>query len=651
MQKNNVKAGLAALSGYATWIAAVAFAATIWAVTAFKESSLLQRIEIESLFVTELTELNDALSVPGGLLDYMGAFLTQFLLIPALGSAIWVALLLLATWITIKAFRLKGMVQLTAFIPALMLVLAQMSLGYAIFKMKCDGYFFTPVMGYIMATATIWAFRSIRVKPVAIALLVIWTPLMYAVSGIYSVVAALMTGLVSACMDRDAKWRIPSIAAGPILAFAVPLAMGAFYTTFRQSMTWGIGLPDIPTDNGFMAYRIPFMVILAYMVAVSVFQKPLQVPGIRLTCASLASLLVAACMTSAFWYRNENFSTELRMSQAVDDQDWVNVIRIFKEVQDSHRQSDEKAYISRTRKIENAGSESEQDEIVQDYKAKFFEPTRLMVMYRDLAMVMLGTEGAQGFAYRDGGRSQARKFELPMAYQAGRQLYLYYGIPNFSYRWSMENTVEYGWSVTDLKYAAMSLMVRGEWKGAEKLLDKLEKTRYHSKWAKDQKKLLGNMDQLSKIAPYSHILQLYCFDDELANDMTRAEEFLFRHFVQADATNPTPLYDRVSLFWAMKLQDIPTFTRALYRYLESNDPKTIQRHYQEAAILYGDLERNTALTTLPYDNNVKESYAAFKKYSTQYGVRNLDESRYIYEKKFGTTFPFFYYFTRNITTF
>lgn len=651
MQKNDSKTGLNALSRYAVWIAAAIFAASVWSITSFLQGSLLQRIETESLFTYDSVSLRNALIVPGGLLDFNGAYLTQFLHIPALGSAIWVALLLLSAWMTVRTFQLKGMAQLTALIPPLMLVLAQACLGYSIFKMKCDGYFFTPVMGYILILATVWAFRSIPGRLAALLLLVLWTPAAYAYSGIYAVAAALMTGIISIGMEKGARFKIASIVTGPVLALIVPPVMSMFYTTFRQSMSWGIGLPDLPTDNGFMIYRIPFMVILAYMILVSVIRDVTRESDMKVTCASLASLVIAVVMTAAFWYRDENFMTEIRMSQAVDEQDWTRVVKIFKEVQDKHRKSDEKAFTARSKKIGNAASESEQDEIVAKYKKKFFEPTRPMVMYRDLAMIMLGTEGSQGFALRDGNRRQKRRFEMSMAYQAGKQLYFYYGLPNFSYRWSMECSVEYGWSISDLKYAAMSLMARGEWDGAGKLLDKLEKTRFHSEWAKEQRKLLGNMEKLSQVAPYNHILQLYCYDDELAKDMSLAEDFLFRHFTKKDVETSTPLYDRVALFWAMKLQDIPTFMSSFYKYLDSNNPKSIQRHYQEAALLYGDLERNPTLTALPFDNAVKEGYANFKKYSAQYGVRNLDESRYIYERKFGTTFPFFYYFTRNFQTF
>ena len=87
-------------------------------------------VESLSLFVPGETYFRTFLNNPGGVLAYVGSFLTQFLYVPIVGCAILVALLCLVQWATKRLFRLSGYWALCAYLPAFLLLAAVLNVGY-----------------------------------------------------------------------------------------------------------------------------------------------------------------------------------------------------------------------------------------------------------------------------------------------------------------------------------------------------------------------------------------------------------------------------------------------------------------------------------------------------------------------------------------
>ena len=329
--------------------------------------------------------------------------------------------------------------------------------------------------------------------------------------------------------------------------------------------------------------------------------------------AVTASILVILVL--GFWFRDDNFHTELAMSEAVDNYDWQKTVDIFKQATQSHSGSDAKAYEARTRKLSQAKSNDEILDITDQFESRFYEPTRTMVLYRDLALLKLDKALDMAFTMKDGGRAQKSRTQIPMVYQAARQLYFQYGVENMCYRWCMEDIVEHGWSYNTLRYMAEYAIVTKENNMAGKYLDKLSKTLFYRKWAQSRKRLIQDIN----------------------------------HFLSSQSAQATPEFDRAALLFAMRTQDITSFRQRLVFYLRSNNPDKLPRGVQEAAILYGDLQKDPI--GLPYDKTVKDSYESFKKYVNRHSIRSIKESAYPYYLQFGKTFYYFYYFIRNLQTY
>ena len=120
----------------------ILFAVILWCVLSFREQFFLKKVEDLSVFLFDKLFIMDSFKTPGGFLGLAGSFLTQFLFIPWLGALIWIALLLLSYYLTIRALRIPERYRPIALIPVALLVIGNMSLGYGVFIMREQDHFF-----------------------------------------------------------------------------------------------------------------------------------------------------------------------------------------------------------------------------------------------------------------------------------------------------------------------------------------------------------------------------------------------------------------------------------------------------------------------------------------------------------------------------
>ena len=627
------------------------------------EKHYLRKVEDLSLFLFDWPFIKESFLIPGGFLGLCGSFLTQFLHLPVLGAILWVLLLVISYQFTIRAFSIPVKFSVLALIPAVLLIIGNMSLGYGLFIMREQDHFFSPVLGYLVALVpilTIKRFDSFWSKAI---MLTIWTAAGFALTGAYA-----LTGTIAASMlimtDKSQRrsFRIRLLAASIILVILIPLIMYGLYTSYRMADSWTLGLPAISQDSWTRAIRTPFQLALIYLPLMSIaasFINPDPQSGQSKTApgkdytkqviTQLALYLFAIVSVYTFWFKDNNFHVELAMSEAVDEYDWQKVVDTYAQVVKKHAKSDEKAYAARTKALQGVRDAESRQEIVDKYSERFFEPTRTMVIYRDLALLKMNRALDEAFTMKDGSRLQKSRTQVPMAFQSGKQLYLQYGLVNMSYRWCLEDVIEHGWSYSTIKYMVLHSVVMHETEFARKYIGKLRKTVFYRKWAVEQEPISADSTLMAISEPYNEILPYMCFENRMSNDQVKSETFIMQHFSEPEPLNPTPEYDRAALLWAMRMQDISAFWLHLLQYLQTNDIRQLPRGVQEAAILYGDLEKDGL--ELPYSKAVTDSYNAFKRYVDTHPVVSLKESRYQYSKQFGNTFFYYYYFMRNLQTY
>jgi len=628
-------------------------AVVLWCILTFKEHYYLMKVEDLSVFLFDRMFIMESFRIPGGFLGLAGSFLTQFLHLPWLGALIWVSLLLLDFYLTIRVFRIPDDLRPLAAIPVALLIIGNMSLGYGVFIMRGQDHFFAPVLGYLAALIPVAVAGRIKTIWSRSLLIVIWITAGYMILGTFAFTGALAAACATLVRsDLIRKQRITFFVLTATLIIVVPLVIYPIYTSFRMADSWFMGLPSISVDDWTRAMRAPFQLsllcqIILATISVRLSAKPLSLPK-SLSIRS-AIYIIAIASVWAFWFKDENFHTELAMSEAVDRYDWNSTIRIFSEAANSHADSDAKVYDSRTKETASANSTQEIADIVDRYNRRFFEPTRTMVLYRDLALLKMDRALDEAFTMKDGGRHQKSRTQIPMTIQSGKQLYFHYGLPNLCYRWCIEDAVEHNWSAGTLRYMSVLSILTGEKDMAVRFLDKLDKTLFYRKWSRQNRALLDNPELVTQTNPYNTIIPLMCYEDNMTNDLVKCESHLIKHFSRPRPAEATPLYDLTALFWAMRTQSIPDFWERFYYFLQTNQSKTLPRSIQEAAILYNSLENHGV--ELSFETPVKESYDRFTQYVQRHPVRTIKESSYPYSQQFGKTFFYYYYFIRDLQTY
>lgn len=601
----------------ARWVLPIA----LWAVLSFCSYPYLSKVEERSFFQFDLLWFYDFLSKPSGILSWCSLFFTQFLYLPWLGALIWVFLLTHSAELTRKIFRIPSDFSLLTYIPAAIFVGYNMSMGYMIYLMNHPGFFFIPVLGYLWALLTVVVLKKVE-KPIpSLIFTLVWGFGGYYVAGVFG-----LTGIIAAASDiffssgRNRLGRfLPLIGSVGVIILAPIVFWGS--TTYYLPSGWALGIPDSIHEVSLTRMQMPIILALLLLPLAPLSHLFRQLSNrvlLRIQIVALAALIAIPAFS---WYRDINFKTELKMIHAADKLEWEKIPVLFEQLSE---------------KKENDPS---------------WQPTRVMVALKDLALIKTGQEGNRAFDFEDGCKDQNRKWQVQMSMQVGWILGLHYGIPGLCQRWCYEEIMLFGWNNMTFKYNTMIAILFGNTELADKYLSIMDRTLFYRKWAKDQRKINYDRDLLTKTAPYDQILPLMCYDDLICSDQEGCETFLIRHFGGPTPDNSTPLYDRVSLFFAMKAKDPTLFWTKFFLYLDSNNPKEIDRYYQEAAYLYSNLDNNGLLEALPFDDQVKRLYNTFTVSASKFGPLKIEDAKMLFPSSLRHTYFYYYYYINNIKLF
>lgn len=644
------------LSGLIFPVTLALAAIIIWLLLAVHCHDLLLRIESRSLFLSMDLFFRQWLAKAGGMAIYAGCFLTQFLQFPYIGALIAVLLWSAVTVLTRKAFHLDGAMTALAFIPSALLIAANMDTGYMLYEYRTIGWFFTPTVGYLATVSSICLADRIGTSGKKTVFAVIWTVLGYPLFGFYALLGSLAMTVRTATSGESG--RLVRSLTILVLAIAAPLLWSGFvFDTGRVDYSFFAGLPKLFNVSRFIILWLPFMMLALFTLLMSVQWNVFAKSGFRLPALFSGNsiggysilLAVSVILVWAFWYKEPQYLTELRMEAALERHDWSEAVRIFRQDSEKFQNHNDKVYEKRTAELGSATG-SVRDEIVSKYKYRFHMPTRVMVLYRNLALLKLGTAGSQAFSYDDGDYVPRTPYLTTISIQSAKLLYYQYGLVNFCYRWCIEDAVEYGWNVEVLKYAIRSTLIAQDWNIAEKYITQLEHAPFHRKWATEQRRYLHHPELLAESEEYRDILPILCRSVQNTNDLAVTEQFLSRQFSMYSFRNATPQGCDIAMLWALSSQNTQYFWEQLTSWIATHPSEPLPRHYQEAAYMYGQLEKNIDTDIFGISPEVKASYEKFCKFVSQHPVHNLDEMSYIYKKNFGSTYYYFYYFVRDLHT-
>ena len=102
------------------------------------ESDFLWKLQDQNLFLNTKLFFNEQMVVPGGLLSWMGTYLTQYFYYPWLGTVLLSLCWLLMMWFTKRAFKLSNQWSALTLVPVALLLLTSGLSAHCPTALVCD---------------------------------------------------------------------------------------------------------------------------------------------------------------------------------------------------------------------------------------------------------------------------------------------------------------------------------------------------------------------------------------------------------------------------------------------------------------------------------------------------------------------------------
>ncbi len=551
------------------------------------EGDLLWKAQQLNLFLCTSLFFHEQLVVPGGLLTWVGTFFTQFFHWPWAGVTLLCGWWLLLMVLIRRAFRVPRLWSGLMLIPVGLLLLTIVDMGYWLYMLKLQGHFFVSTIGTTAVVALLWAYRCVPAKWYLRTVLVFLTCAVgYPLLGIYGLAASLLMAVWSWRLREhalvDTIVAVVSVAAVPLLCYRY-----IYYQTNLANIYYA-ELPLFFVTEEHHAYYVPYYLLALFFVALT-FMRPVSPKKQRVPIIAQAVLLAAVGYgVYHFWFKDENFHRELAMQHCVDQRDWTGAL------QEAARQQD--------------------------------EPTRAVVMLKNLALSRLGRQGSDMFLYKNGSKRYEAPFGMRTMLVVGPLMYYQYGMANYCSRLSTEMGVEFGWRAEYLKLLAKCAILNGEQQHARKYLNILKQTMNFDDWAQQAQGLVGDSAAIAADPEMGIVKRMMHYDNNLSSDQGFVERFLMNTLANSRYKGD-PLFQEQALLATLWTKNIPQFWYRFYDYIRLHPDGPMPRYYQEAAWLYGQMEERPDMDLMPFDDGVKDTFQRFMKAAEPYDNADVEDAR------------------------
>ena len=285
--------------------------------------------------------------------------------------------------------------------------------------------------------------------------------------------------------------------------------------------------------------------------------------------------------------------------------------------------------------------------VLEEAATQECEPTRAIVMMRNLALSRLGRQGNEMFLYKNGSRRYEAPFNMSLMLVAGPLIYYQYGMLNYCNRLCIEMGVEFGFRAEDYQLLVNCAILDNDQPLARKYIDILKQTLFYSDWAKHAETLIGQADLIIKDAEREPITHMFHYKSFLGGDQGYTERFLMRQLVMSTDTSD-PIFQEQALLATLWTKDINQFWYHFYNYVRLHPNAPMPRYYQEAAYLYGKLEGRTDLNSMPFEKGIKDTFDRFMSFAQKYEGQDVEAGRQGLYPFFGETYYYDYYMMRRL---
>ena len=507
-----------------------------------------------SEFIFGTPFFNTLMSKPFGLMQYVGAWLTQFFCHPALGAGMLVAIWVLVCYVGAKAFRLRRSAIALMLLPVACLLASVVDLGYWIYISTIRGYWFSQSVGYLVMLLLLWAARSTPRK---------WHLAWYLFGICVYPVLGWFASLFVLCLVVTEKptWR--EILGLFLLVFTASIWHTQLYSNLKFDDVVLAGLPrfDTPSDTT-EHLSIPFWVLGAVSVLISFISLFLPSPLGRGRGWGVIPLLCAAAGIFFTWsqmYYDKNYIDEMRMVRYASDDNWQEVLKMAEE----NKKPTSTMMFLKNIALMNEGGLLDRSFKLGNNAADIYNPDSIHVTLLDIASPLV---------------------------------YYNYGMMNEAIRLNFEMAIQAGFSPFYLKTLARCALAVGD----EKLLERYTTILHHSPFYGDWQPapVTEKIKQLQK-----------CYPDEISG-VERTDSYLVNG-ISLWSDYDTKVVSEQALFYSMLRCDSRRFWASLRNYVKTHMDEEFPLHAQEAYILYMDKAPEEKRIMLPVEQSVYNRYKQF----------------------------------------
>ena len=512
-----------------------------------------------SEFITGAPFFNTLLSKPFGLIQYVGAWLTQFFYHPALGASMLVAVWTLIFIVGTKAFRLQGKASALMLLPVACLLTSVVDLGYWIYTFTIRGYWFSQSIGYLIMLLLLWAARCTPRSSNSVRLLpmgrknwhLVWYLLAFCIYPILGWFAMLF--VLCLVLTEKPTWR--ELVGIILLCFTAGIWHTQCYSNLKFDDVMLAGLPRFSTSlDSSGRLSIPFWVLGAVSVLIPLCGKYLAKWFVPVLCA-----IAGVIFTSSLMFSNQNYIDEMRMIRCAENDNWKEVLTL-----------------------------------AEDNKM----PTTTMVFLKNVALMHEG--GQLDRSFKSGNISfpvfTPDTLHVGFLEIASPLVYYNYGMMNEAIRLSFENTIQRGFSPFYLKILSRCALATGEKKQLERYTTILHHSPFYRNWQPTS--VAAKVKELQKSYP-DEITGVENSDSYIVNSICLWYE------------SDSKLASEQALFYSMLRCDSHCFWPSLRNYLKMHEDEFFPEHAQEAYILFMDKAPEEKRMMIPVEETVYNRYKVF----------------------------------------
>lgn len=372
------------------------------------------------------------LSKPFGLIQYVGAWLTQLFYRPALGAGVLAAIWALIFYVGSKAFKLNGSAAAMMLLPVAYLLTSVVDLGYWVYILTLRGYWFSQSVGYLAMLLLLWVARYTPRK---------WHIIWYVFGFVVYPVLGWFALLFILCLAVVEKITWREIVGIILLIFAALIWHRLFYSNLKFDDVVFAGLPRFvtPTDSSTHA-SIPFWVLGGISILISLCGRYLDKWIVPALCSVAGIIFVSSLM-----FKDKNYIDEMRMVRYAEDDNWKEVLNIATDAK---------------------------------------KPTTTMVFLKNIALMNEGGLLDRSFKIGNIGADITNPDSLFVSLLsiASPLVYYNYGLMNEAIRLNFEMAVQKGFSPFYLKMFSRCALANGDEKLVERYTTLLHHHPFYANW-------------------------------------------------------------------------------------------------------------------------------------------------------------------------